>query len=141
MAYLNSSTGRLEERRSKIVSHYLNTWFLIDLISIFPFDLIALQLEDQENKSAVVRVKGVKFLRAVRLLKLVRIIKALRLFKQYRSRIGVSYTTVFFLVTFAQLTFFTHLFACIWLVTSAIECDDACMGAKTEQERRETLTW
>ena len=58
----------------KIWSKYFRTWFLVDLISIFPFDLVSLFL----GAGALDQVRVLRIIRVLRLVKLVRLLKASR---------------------------------------------------------------
>jgi len=68
-----TNTGiRWEHRKSKIAIHYLTTWFIIDLISIVPFDLVGFF----SSSEAVGQVKVVKLIRLLRLLKLAKMFRS-----------------------------------------------------------------
>ena len=67
--------GRLIKTRSRIAKRYIRGWFLIDVVTILPYDFAKLIVP----KNAV---KIVKLIRLMRLLKLARIVRASRIFNR-----------------------------------------------------------
>jgi hypothetical protein len=57
-----------------IWSKYFRTWFIIDIVSIFPFDLVGLFL----GAGALDQVRVLRIVRVLRLVKLIRLLKASR---------------------------------------------------------------
>ena len=47
--------GRLVESRKEIILNYLRGWFIIDLISVFPFDAVL----DQKSLSEVAKLSRI----------------------------------------------------------------------------------
>lgn len=114
-AYYNSKFI-LIDKRSTIACNYIKTWFLIDLISIIPFNFI---FEDGKNFG-----KLAWFTRFNKLYKLVRLLKMFRLFKAIWDRSKISkYLVKFFRISSAleRLSFFSLIFmllihncTCLW---------------------------
>jgi hypothetical protein len=66
----------LKETHSEIAASYLQSWFIIDLISCFPFDELAPEAEGADGSSLV------KSFKLIRLIKTLRIIRATRALKK-----------------------------------------------------------
>ena len=71
-----------------IFVHYISTWFIFDLISIIPFDIISMF----SNASGSLR--ALRVVRIVRLVKLLRMIKSIEIFKRRQNSMAISYSTV-----------------------------------------------
>ncbi len=100
--------NRTIKRRDLIAYNYISTWFFIDLVAIFPFDLVT---------HFVPKLSGLRILRTVRLLrlaKLLRVVKSLRIFKRYQSRITISFATLALIKFFLIVVIMTHWCACLW---------------------------
>jgi potassium voltage-gated channel Eag-related subfamily H protein 7 len=94
-----------------IVKNYLTSWFIIDFVSILPFDLLGLLYSDV---AAFQALKSVKAVRLLRLLKLMRVLRASRVFKRWETRISINYSQLslakFLLIMVAS----GHWMACLW---------------------------
>jgi hypothetical protein len=110
--------------RKKIAIIYIQGWFVIDVLSIIPFDLI-LQTGGSNNMNSMIKI--VRIGRMYKLLKLTRLLKMLKLVKE-RSKIlkyinelmkvGVGFERLFFfLVIFFMLS---HIVSCLWVLTASI---------------------
>jgi len=104
----------------KIITHYLKTWFAIDVISIVPFDLVGMLSESEEMK----KMKGIKVIRLLRLLKLLRVLKASRLFRRFEVRMSITYGTFALLKFFCILLLITHWLANLWALTLVLIEED-----------------
>ncbi|KAK3283702.1 hypothetical protein CYMTET_8615 [Cymbomonas tetramitiformis] len=93
-----------------IRKRYVKGWFIIDVVSIIPFDIINLT-------SSSGSVQNLKVLRAVRLMRLaglLRVLRGMRLFKRWESRISINYALMNLLLLMFGLLFGAHLMACLW---------------------------
>jgi hypothetical protein len=95
---------------------YLSTWFLVDLISVIPFDLVY----DSGNVNKIARFTRIgKVYKLVRLTKLARLIKIVKIQNEFIKhvtdllKIGAGFERVVTLL----LTFFIlqHVTACLWI--------------------------
>eukprot|EP00474_Spongospora_subterranea_P010680 CRZ11138.1 hypothetical protein [Spongospora subterranea] len=117
-AYENNR-GRLETDQYRITSHYLSTYFIIDIVSIFPFFLFV--RADDGLVMSVLRVP-----RLIKLLKLVRIVKLLRNYRLRSLLISVEYSPyvhqkLLRIVELAAVVLaFAHFSACIWYYLGAV---------------------
>uniref|UniRef100_A0A7S2K4A9 Ion transport domain-containing protein n=1 Tax=Zooxanthella nutricula TaxID=1333877 RepID=A0A7S2K4A9_9DINO len=103
----------LEHDHGNIVRHYLKTWFIIDFISLIPFDLVGMLSRSEQMK----KMKAVKVIRLLRLLKLVRVLKASRLFRRFELRMSITYGTFALMKFFCILLLITHWLANMWALT------------------------
>jgi hypothetical protein len=89
--------GGTVKSHGKIAKKYLTSWFLLDFISILPFDSIEVfaSLSGSspfgENASTL---KIIKMIRLARLLKLARILRASRIFSRWENELGMSYSKI-----------------------------------------------
>jgi hypothetical protein len=74
LASFDYSIGMWRVTLRMIWAKYFRTWFLIDIVSIFPFDLVGLFL----GAGALDQVRILRIVRVLRLVKLVRLVKASR---------------------------------------------------------------
>ena len=88
LAFLDPISERYVYDMQRIRAHYTRFWFWIDLVSVMPFDALAIALDDAEQLSRL------KLLRGIRLL---RLIKLLRMFKSARILARVQARSSFFL--------------------------------------------
>ena len=75
--------GNWVKNLAKIRVHYIKTWFIIDILSIIPFDEI--QMSSGGGSSDMSKLKIIKCIRLLRLLKLVRVLKASRIYKRWEA--------------------------------------------------------
>ena len=108
--------GALVREHRRIARRYLRGWFLIDLVSIIPFDLVALSMGDDSGK-----LKGTRIVRLLRLLKLLRMLRASRVWVRAEARVWISYS-VLNIFKFVVLMFvFSHWAACMWALLANLE--------------------
>lgn len=74
-------------KKKIIARRYLTSWFIIDFISIIPFDLLAV-LAHSEDMS---KLHLLKVVRLFRLLKLLRLLKGVRIFERWQMEFGISH--------------------------------------------------
>jgi len=108
---------------SAIRKRYLSSWFPIDAISVLPFDIFFLTIDDAAS------VSGIKILRCIRLLrliKLVRILRTSRLILRWQNRFAISFSTQ----KLAKFTFIlilsSHWLACVWGMAGIYFGEELC---------------
>lgn len=117
VAIYDPEDGQLVFHHPTVVRSYLKGWFPIDVVSVFPFDLIALLM----NTSSVGRMKVLRILRLLRLVKLLRILRAARIFARLETQYNIDYSMLE-LVRFAVLALVTsHWMACAWGLVADLE--------------------
>jgi potassium voltage-gated channel Eag-related subfamily H protein 7 len=101
----------------RIAIKYLKTWFLIDFISIMPFDSLGIMLGSDDMS----KFKAARVIRLLRLLKLLRLLRSLRILNRYQDQMGwtaLTRTSVRF--SLAMMTA-THWMACTLKLIPDIE--------------------
>jgi len=91
-----------------IQMHYLWRWLLIDLVSIFPFDIVALFLK----MGSVSGLRIFRIIRLLRLLKLLRMLKASRIARRLET--SISFRLKAFLRIVVLMVVGNHWLACLW---------------------------
>ena len=81
--------GEAITSRKLIAIKYLRGWFVVDIISCIPFEILSIAFEDTVDPKLL---KPIKMLRLLRLLKLMRIVRASRIFTRWDNHISMSYT-------------------------------------------------
>ena len=104
-SYFDLKNDTFEFSRTKIARKYLEFWFYVDFVSIFPLGLLI----DSGEQNATM-FKSVRLIRLLRLAKLYR----LNSWITYLEKSNVSPSTVHLSILIAQVLFLCHLFACLW---------------------------
>jgi hypothetical protein len=94
-----SNSLRWVDEPKLIVCHYLKGWFVLDIISILPFDLASLKDPDEDpdaesSSSDLSVLKLVRIIRLLRLIKLVRLVRGARILKRWESKLAINYSTL-----------------------------------------------
>jgi len=118
VSYRNSAEqgGQWVSDKRKIVLRYLHGWFLIDLLTSLPIDVLlyALDQADVLSSTGADSTPVARLLRLLRVLKLVRIARASRIFKRWEATISLSYQLLS-LIRFLCIAICTsHWLACLW---------------------------
>lgn len=113
-----------------IAKKYLKSWFIVDVISIMPFDL----LFESKNGYLYNLGKFSRFARFTKMLRLLRIVKMTKLVKLFKERAKIRHAadsllkvdpaTLRLWMFLLLIAFVTHLLGCVWV-----------MIAKTNSER------
>ena len=120
----NRRTGRLVRDRSRIARHYLRGWFIIDLLSIIPFDMIAMAVSG-DNNDKMHELKIVRIIRLLRLLKLLRVLRASRVWARLESRISTPYAVMNIMKFLVLMFVFSHWSACLWALLAQLQDPEA----------------
>ena len=118
-----SNSLRWVDEPKLIVCHYLKGWFVLDIISILPFDLASLkdpnEDPDAESSSSDLSVlKLVRIIRLLRLIKLVRLAKSSRIIGRAMEYVSLSSTSQTAVGLMMQSLLLTHWFACILMIST-----------------------
>ena len=121
----------------RIASRYLRSWFVLDVISVFPFDIFTRIGVFGDMNSATLSpslLKMPRMIRLLRLLKLVRVVRASRIFSRWEHSFGFKYATksLFFWVGIITLTL--HWCACAWGLVAQL------MGSQRSNELVKAVT-
>lgn len=122
IAYHDRERDVWETRPKKIAKHYLKSEFILDLLSTFPFDKIALVATSQTS-DALRSFKLIRTVRLVRLLKLIRMARVRQFLNSASQHMLSIPPAVMQLITLClQVTFIAHLLGCFfYFVASTIE--------------------
>jgi hypothetical protein len=120
-AYFNEDFQMIMDR-NEIAKDYLNSWFLIDLVAIIPFDRFI--GSGGNNYNGLVRITRIG--RMYKLLKLMRLFRTFKMVKEKNKilhymqkylNIGVGMQR---LIVFGILfVIITHIVACLWIITAS----------------------
>eukprot|EP00401_Gymnodinium_catenatum_P000993 CAMPEP_0117621248 /NCGR_PEP_ID=MMETSP0784-20121206/87539_1 /TAXON_ID=39447 /ORGANISM="" /LENGTH=773 /DNA_ID=CAMNT_0005425173 /DNA_START=167 /DNA_END=2490 /DNA_ORIENTATION=- len=101
--------------RRKIFWIYVKSWFIVDLLSIIPYDNITdVALVSGNNVTGLEKLKIMRLLRVFRLFKLLRILKASRVVKRWENRIGMKSSSKYILKFTMLIVVSCHWMACVW---------------------------
>jgi len=102
--------------KKEIAVAYLKGWFLIDFLSILPYDHITdiVNLFSDESPEGLDKLKILRLLRVLRLIKLVRILKASKLVVRWQNRVSVKFGTQHTIKFMVLIAIASHWMACVW---------------------------
>jgi len=109
-----------EDSLEKIARHYISGWFLIDILTLIPFDIIELT----SGAAGMGVGKATKAVRALRLLKLMRILKTSRWLHKLEIAISIPYQQFALARFLLILLLVCHWLACIWAMTLQLASDE-----------------
>jgi len=89
---------------------YLRGWFLIDFISVLPFDIISVIT----GNSDLMKLKGFRVLRLLRGVKILRIFRASRILTRWAAQISISHTWAGYMGATTMLGLGVHWMGCAW---------------------------
>mmetsp|Transcript_15275 Transcript_15275/g.29457 ORF Transcript_15275/g.29457 Transcript_15275/m.29457 type:complete len:1182 (+) Transcript_15275:78-3623(+) len=114
--------GRLMKDRPSIREAYFKSWFLIDLVSTVPWDVISMVESITEASGPTLR-----FLRMLRLFKMLRLLRGNRVFARFESSFAVDYSMLRLFSLMATLCLLCHWIACGWHMMIGLEENTACI--------------
>ena len=124
-SYNNASTGKLVDDHKQIAKNYILSWFFIDLVSIFPIELIinAVRQSQTQKINSLARISRIgklyKIARFFRLAKLAKLLKKKkRKSNDLNTELKLREGKERLMLTALVFLFFIHLSACFWLMTS-----------------------
>ena len=115
------------KRFDQIAWNYLNTWFVVDFISVLTVAVDTLPLVEEkvglqiiESASGegavgegITKFRVLRLLRVVRLVKLVRLVKATRILKRWWASFALDFSTLTVVNCILGYLYFGHLLACL----------------------------
>jgi len=108
IAVLDPKTNHYVYDRGYIAKKYFRTWFIIDLVSIVPFDALYIAL----GSGALARLTVLRTLRLVRLLKLARMSQLSKLYNRAELIYTIDYTLIAIVKHGVTAVLFAHWLAC-----------------------------
>jgi hypothetical protein len=104
---------------TNIVLQYLKSWFIIDIASTIPFDVVLQSFFQGSGGSETLKsTRLLKTLRLIRLLKLFRILKLSKYVQEFEDVSGISPVVFDFFKLLIEVLFIGHFVACIWWYTT-----------------------
>jgi hypothetical protein len=104
---------------------YLRGWFIVDFLSVLPFNYIMLAVSSSDNSNLARSTRFIRFIRVARFVRLIKLAKlsqlrdAMRYFKDFLAMIGISAMEVEFALRMVGLVVIMlgigHIIACLWL--------------------------
>mmetsp|Transcript_16121 Transcript_16121/g.41049 ORF Transcript_16121/g.41049 Transcript_16121/m.41049 type:complete len:716 (-) Transcript_16121:262-2409(-) len=118
---LETPNGQIQVRdRRKIAAWYLRGWFIIDLISIFPVDIMSVTMSSTDLS----KLKILRVLRLMRLVKMVRVLRASRIVQRWVNYVSVTFATLAVIKFCMLLLVWSHWGACIWSLIGDVMQDN-----------------
>ena len=123
-AYFDDKKLVMVTDRKVIAREYVRSWFFLDAVSIFPFEIF---LSGQESGIGNLAKIG-RIGKLYKLIRILRMIKMIRLFKDRKKiasnldqilKISAGMERLTFFLIF--LGFFVHIVACLWIFTAQFE--------------------
>jgi len=115
---------------------YLRQWFLVDLVSLMPIDLILLALDEPD--ASLQRMKIFRCLRLLRLVKLLRILRTSRIVVRWQNYLAIPFSQQKFAKFVTVLVLVSHWMACLWSAVGLFFgmdlCPDPAAGPVTLEE-------
>lgn len=109
--------GELVTEKAQIRRHYLKTWFALDLLSLFPLDLISGQIP--------ISIHGhtIDLAPALRLVRLVRLLHLKELVNRWRHADFLNPSMMRLVILVLWMLMVAHWAACGWIVMGNIKAD------------------
>jgi len=107
VSYPHATNRRWIRRPGKIVEAYVRGHFIIDLISVLPYERLTFFLEDQWGEPF--RLSGL-----LSLLMLLRMLRVSRMIERYESRVDIDYSFINMVSLMITLFLTVHWGACFW---------------------------
>ena len=92
-----------------VAKNYLTGWFVIDVVSIIPYDVFALL-----GASGAQSLKILRTVRLLRLVKLARVFKAAKIFSKVQNHFEWTFTMTYMIQMAVIIMVILHWFACFW---------------------------
>ncbi|RHY58706.1 hypothetical protein DYB38_009116 [Aphanomyces astaci] len=131
--FVDKENNQLIEDMGQIAQKYLTGWFILDFVSIIPFDVISMVRREHVNmrdsggpeisakKDLTSHLKIIRIIRLFRLIKLVRVLRASRIYSRWEAILGFKYTSVKLAKFLSCVLILAHWLACLWGLTPALE--------------------
>lgn len=135
--------GVLIVNRTQIAKNYLKSWFVIDVVTTIPFQLLE-KLDSTSNDLGVSDSKALRLARIPRLYRLLRIFRLLRILKlmkkeanssksQMAKAIKLGNSIKEMLTIISTIIFTNHLVACLWFFQAKLlDFPDNCWVRKED---------
>jgi|EP00505_MAST-04D_sp_SCG-Rhode-Island_P002951 potassium voltage-gated channel Eag-related subfamily H protein 7 len=113
MAYFDDDELMWIASHTKIARRYLGGWFLIDFVSIFPFDYVFPAGGDS--------LKALRVIRLLRLAKLLRVFRASRMLDRWQNKLSLGFGHITMIKFLISVIIICHWLACFWRMIPDLE--------------------
>lgn len=120
LMYVDAESGKWVASLARIRQRYLSTTFVPDFVSVLPFDVVGVIVEDQ----AVSDLKILRIIKLIKLAKLMRILRAGRLLRQIENAYPINYGVMQLVGFLLSVVLAGHWLACMFRMTVALTTDD-----------------
>mmetsp|Transcript_30211 Transcript_30211/g.98261 ORF Transcript_30211/g.98261 Transcript_30211/m.98261 type:complete len:764 (+) Transcript_30211:1556-3847(+) len=107
----------------RIALDYMRTWLGLDVVSAFPFDLVA-ESQGMHNSGAYRSAKLVRIMKLMRLIKLFRVLRLNRILSRLETRTTMKYGVMQLIKFCVVIAFSAHWLSCAWYLCFTLEEDD-----------------
>lgn len=121
LGYYDQAEATMIWNHKRIAKRYLSGWFVIDLVSILPFDTVSMAMG--EAAAGLSDLKILRVIRLLRLIKLARIFKSVRIFTRIMAQSGLSFSTWALIKFLVGVIVIMHWTACAWGITPTMSDD------------------
>mmetsp|Transcript_23836 Transcript_23836/g.77516 ORF Transcript_23836/g.77516 Transcript_23836/m.77516 type:complete len:832 (-) Transcript_23836:97-2592(-) len=121
LAFYDEAMGQICYDRYRIMRRYVMTWFIVDVVSILPFDTLSVAQAGVDG-----RLKSLRVMKVVRLVKVARILRIGRINARTASRwsaYAIDYNLISLLNHAATILMLSHWLACLWRLVVELEND------------------
>ena len=118
--------------RWRIAAHYLRRFFIIDLVSVLPFDAVGLFMGGGGGGGQdVSQLKILRVVRLLRLMKLLRIVRSGRVFRRLEASLSLNYAVLQLSKFVLGTCIIAHWMACACNMVTLIESEEfKCFGGE-----------
>ena len=127
-AYDDPITGLPVINMKSIAQNYLTGWFIIDFISVFPFQLIELAFKSKESSSDSLKLARLarlprlyKIVRVLRMVKILRVFRKSTQIREWINSLNIEVGLIRMLKVLCIQIFMVHIMACIWFLFASLE--------------------
>ena len=108
---MDETTNTVVTDLRRIAHRYMRSWFLVDLFSVVPFELLSLM----PNSKWISNLSVLRLVRLLRLVKLVRLLRTMRILKRHLADYAIRYSHLALAQFGVQLVIIAHWMACFYI--------------------------
>ena len=121
-SYFDENELVMVETHREIATRYLKTWFVFDIISIFPFEAV---MKGTSLSKASTTVRIARISKIGKMTRFVRIVKFMNVFrrakKTLKDQVKINSSLLRMMTFFGACLICVHLFSCIWIGFAAAD--------------------
>jgi potassium voltage-gated channel Eag-related subfamily H protein 7 len=113
LAYFDDEELMWVVDKKKIAIRYVSSWFIIDIVSIFPFDYVFPAGGDN--------LRALRIVRLLRLIKLLRVLRGARILDRWKNKLSLGFGHMTMIKFLVAVIVICHWLACFWRMVPDIE--------------------